>query len=219
MIFHSSARKVSEFVRIKLGSKIINQVDYVKYLDILIDATLTWKHHITEFSKKLAGTTGIFFKVRHFVTPDTLKLLHSSLFCSFTSYGYGISVWGLTHPTTLVPLFRVQKKIIRAISFSDKYAGSSPLFQRLEILKPDDLPNSNLLCFVFQCNQVTSIGTFQIILFPLLQCITATHTASEGDLYGSRINTTLCRVFPRGGETGETPHELYVPPHNSCVPP
>ena len=51
VIFHSFARKVSEFVRIKLGSKIINQVDYVKYLGILIDATLTWKHHITELSK------------------------------------------------------------------------------------------------------------------------------------------------------------------------
>ena len=147
MIFQSSARKVSEFVRINLGSKIISQVDYVKYLGILINATLTWKHHITELSKKLTRTTGIFFKIRNFVTPDTLKLLYYSLFCSFTSYG--ISVWGLTHPTTLVPLFRVQKKIIRAISFSDKCASSSPLFQRLELLKLNDLHTFNLLCFVF----------------------------------------------------------------------
>ena len=28
----------------------------------------------------------------------------------------------------------------------------------------------------------------------------------------------LYRVFPSGG-TGGTTHELYVPPHNSCVPP
>ena len=80
----------------------------MKYLGIFIDATLTWKHHITELSKKLARTTGIFFKIRHFVTLDTLKLLYYLLSCSFTSYG--ISVWGLTHPTTLVPLFRIQKK-------------------------------------------------------------------------------------------------------------
>ena len=108
VIFYSSARKVSEFVRINLGSKIISQVDYVKYLGILIDAILIWKHHITELSKKLARTTGIFFKITHYVTPDTLKLLYYSLFCSFTSYG--ISVWRLIHPTTLVPFFRVQKK-------------------------------------------------------------------------------------------------------------
>ena len=29
-----------------------------------------------------------------------------------------------------------------------------------------------------------------------------------------------CRVFPSGGGgLGGTPHELYVSPHNSCVPP
>ena len=46
VIFHSFVRKVSEFVRIKLGLTIINQVHYVKYLGILIDATVTWRHHI-----------------------------------------------------------------------------------------------------------------------------------------------------------------------------
>ena len=60
VIFHSSARKVSEFVRIKLDSKIINRVDYVKYLGILIDATLTWKHHITELSKNWLGQLASF---------------------------------------------------------------------------------------------------------------------------------------------------------------
>ena len=30
---------------------------------------------------------------------------------------------------------------------------------------------------------------------------------------------TVSRVFPSGGGTGGSPHELYVPPHNSCVPP
>ena len=73
-----------------------------------------------------------------------------------------------------MPLFRVQKKNIRAISFSDKYASSSPLFQRLEILKLNDLHTFNLLCFVFQCNQGTSIGQ-----------------ALKGDMYVSGINTTL----------------------------
>ena len=162
----------------------------MRYLGILIDATLIWKHHITELSKKLARTTGIFFKIRHFVTPHTLKLLCYSWFCSFTSYG--ISVWGFTHPTTLVPLFRVQKKIIRAISFSDKYASSSPLFQKLEILKLNDLHTLNPLCFVFQCNQVTSIGPFQNYFIPLTSVYNYnTRKVSKGDMYVYGINTTL----------------------------
>ena len=60
------------------------------------------------------------------VSSETLKLLYYSLFYSFLSYG--IPTWGLTHPTTLDPLFRVQKKVNRAITFSGKFDSSSTLF-------------------------------------------------------------------------------------------
>ena len=93
VIFHSLTTVINEFIRIKFGSRTINQSsNYVKYLGVLVDSTLTWKPHIIELSKKLARTVGIFFKIRHHVTPETLKLLYYSLFFSFTSYG--ISVWG-----------------------------------------------------------------------------------------------------------------------------
>ena len=91
-----------------------------------------------------------------------------------------------------MPLFRIQKKIIRTISFSDKYASSSPLFQRLEILKLNDLHTFNLLCFVFQHNQVTSTGPFQNYFVPLTSVYNYnTRKASKGDMYVSGINTTL----------------------------
>ena len=114
--------------------------------------------------------------------------MYYSLFCSFTSYG--ISVWGLTHPTTLMPLFRVQKKIIRVISFSDKYASSSPFFQRLEILKLNDLHTFNLLSF--SVIRLLSIGPFQTYFIPLTSVYNySTRKASKGDMYVSSINTTL----------------------------
>ena len=76
------------------GPQIHRSVDYlsvdynsVKYLGILVDSTLTWKPHVTELSKKLATTSGIFFKIRHHVSHETLRLLYYSLFYSFISYG------------------------------------------------------------------------------------------------------------------------------------
>ena len=126
VIFHSSAKNLNEFIRIKLGSKVINRVQYIKYLGILVDATLSWKPQIIELSKKLARTTGIFYKIRHHVSSETLKLLYCSLFYSFLSYG--IPTWDLTHPTALDPLFKVQKKVIRAITCSGQFNSSSPLF-------------------------------------------------------------------------------------------
>ena len=78
----------------------------MKFLGVLLDPNLNWKPHITELSKKLARTVSVFFKIRHFVPLDTLKLLCYSLFYPFVSYG--IAVWGLTHKTLIntVLLFR-----------------------------------------------------------------------------------------------------------------
>ena len=110
VIFHSPAKKLNEFIRIKPGSKAINHVQSIRYLGILVGVTLSWKPQTIELSKKLARTVSIFYKIRHYVSSETLKLLYYSLFYSFLSYG--ILTWGLTHPRTLNPLFRVQKKDI-----------------------------------------------------------------------------------------------------------
>ena len=61
-------------------------------------------------SKKLARTVGIFYKVRHLMSLETLKILYYSLFYSFVSYG--ITVWGLTHKSYLDPIIIAQKKIL-----------------------------------------------------------------------------------------------------------
>ena len=141
--------------------------NYVKYLGILVDSTLTWKPHITQLSKKRSRSVGIFFKIRHYVTPETLKLLYYSLFYSFISYG--ISVWGLTHPTILEPLCKVQKKVVRtiALSLSDKYSHSSPLFHNLELLQLRDIHPLNLLCFVYECRFHAPIVPFEEFFIPL----------------------------------------------------
>ena len=101
VIFHSPSKIINQFIRIKLGSNPLNRTEYIKYLGILVNSTLSWRAHITELSKKktLARTTGIFFKMGHCVSLESLKLLYFSLFYSFVSYG--ITVWGLTHPTIL----------------------------------------------------------------------------------------------------------------------
>ena len=84
VIFHSKARKINEFIRIKIGSKTIKRENCVKYPGILVDSTLTWKPHITQLSKKLSRSVGIFFKIRHYVTSERLKLLYYLLFYSLS---------------------------------------------------------------------------------------------------------------------------------------
>ena len=66
-----------------------------------------------------------------------MRSLYFSLFESHLSYG--LPVWGSANQALIQKLFILQKKALRAITFSDFRAHSSPLFKDLHILKIHDL--------------------------------------------------------------------------------
>ena len=122
---------------------------YVKFLGVLLDENLSWKYHLTELSKKLARTCGMFFKIRHFLPIHVLVCLYNSLFSPFLQYG--ILIWGLTYETHINPVFLLQQRAVRAISFEHYTAPSTPIFSDLKILKLQDLFHLKLLTFVYEC--------------------------------------------------------------------
>ena len=117
---------------------------------------------MTELSKKLACTCGMFFKVRHFLPITVLICLYTSLFSPFLQYG--ILVWGLTYETYINPVFLLQKRVIRAISFHT-YAAPSPIFNDLKILQLHDLFQLKFLSFVYECVTKISPASFHFLLF------------------------------------------------------
>ena len=189
MLFPLPSKKINDPIRIRLGWKTITQLNHVKYLGILIDSTLNWKPHVSELSKKLARNCRIFYKIRHFVKAETLKLLYNSLFHSFLSYG--ITARGLTHPPITNPLYKLQKKIIHAICFEDKYDHTTPLFHRLKTLKLYDIHSLKLLCFVYDFTKDQSITYFNNF-FTLVHSVHQhfTRQASTGNLFSHIVNTT-----------------------------
>ena len=148
IIFKSPQHPSLQSVNIKFGKLPINQTCYVKFLGVLLDEKLSWKYHLTELSKKLARTHGMFFKIRHFLPIHVLVCFYNSLFSPFLQYG--ILVWGLTYETHINPAFLLQKRDVRAISFAHYTAPSTPIFSDLKILKLQDLCHLRLLSFVYQ---------------------------------------------------------------------
>ena len=122
--FHSPQKKVAEKIIIKFMKRKIQRKISVKFLGVLLDSNLRWKSHITELSKKLSRTIGIFCKIRHFAPLEILKALHFSLFYSFVSYG--IAVWALTHKSLLDPIIVSQKKILRILNFKEPNFHTCP---------------------------------------------------------------------------------------------
>ena len=136
-IFRPLARPLENRIVLTLAGKKIFESKKVKYLGIILDDRLTWRIHINELCKKLGRTVGMLFKLRHQCNKRILRSLYFSLFESHLSYG--LPVWGSANQTLRQKLSLLQKKAIRAISFADFHAHTSPLFKDLNILKVDDL--------------------------------------------------------------------------------
>ena len=148
IIFHSPQNTLDQTVNIKIGKEHVKQAKYVKFLGLLLDENLNWEYHLSELSKKLARTCGIFFKIRHLLPTSVLTSLYNSLFASFLQYG--IIVWGLTYDIHTKPIYLLQKKVVRAIAFKSFTSPSAPIFSDLKILKLYDLLDLKLLIFVFE---------------------------------------------------------------------
>ena len=77
------------------------------------------------------------YKIRYQCNKKVLRSLYFSLFASHLSYA--LPVWGSANQVLIHNLNILQKKAIRAITFSDYHAHTSPIFKKLGILKIEDL--------------------------------------------------------------------------------
>ena len=64
---------------------------------------------------KIAKSNGILYKIRNFLDRNTFTYLYN--FFVFSYLIYGIEVWGNTNAVHLDPIIKIQKKIVRTITF------------------------------------------------------------------------------------------------------
>ena len=140
IIFRPPRKKLEKRIYLTLNGVKLYESPKIKYLGIILDNRLTWKHHIHELSKKLNRAVGMIYKIRDNCTRSVLRSLYFSLFNSHLSYG--IPVWGKSIYSH--KLLLIQKKIVRAISFSKYSAPTKPIFKDLNILRFDDIFKSQI---------------------------------------------------------------------------
>ena len=112
------------------------------------------------------------------------------MFYAFVSYG--IAVWGLTHKTVIYTVFLIQKKILKAVTFSDTTVHSDPIFSRLGLLKVGDIFQLQLLSFMYDCYHGLVPSYFSSYFTPVASMHHYdTRAASRGDLFLQRKNTFI----------------------------
>lgn len=143
IIFRPPRTKLDERITLSLNRQTIFESTKIKYLGVLMDSRLTWKHHIFELRKKLNRAVGMIYKMKNIGCDHHItRSLYYSLFQSHLTYG--LCVWGSAKNEYVHKLFLTQKRAIRAIAGLDFNAPTEDAFRNLQILKIYDLYNLQL---------------------------------------------------------------------------
>lgn len=135
MVFGNRNKSVDE--KVMIDDKEIEQVKFTKFLGVLIDDQLNWLHHIDNVRKKLSKCIAAIYRVRNLVNYDALVLLYNTLFVPHLNYCS--EIWANTYQSNLIKLTVLQKRVIRIINKVSRRYHTSSLFNKMYILKFNDL--------------------------------------------------------------------------------
>ena len=144
----------------------LEQVNYIKFLGLVIDDKLQWHHHIEHCRKKVSSGIYAMNSVKNIVTCEHLRILYFSLVHPYLLYG--ISIWGNTYMKYTRKLVILQKKAIRAMNKASYNESSSPLFAKSRVLKFQDLQNLQICRLMYDTahgylpDSVTSLFDYQL---------------------------------------------------------
>jgi hypothetical protein len=133
---------------IKIANEALTQVETTKFLGIYLDSKLSFKKHLTYIKGKVARGIGIICKARKLLNRDTLSNLYYSFV--YPHIVYCIEVWGNAADEHVNPLYLLQKKCVRIISNSSKFASSKPLFMSLEFLTISQIYAFRMFLFCYK---------------------------------------------------------------------
>lgn len=146
-IYFNSFRERNYSLAIRLNNSLVRQSSNSKILGIIIDECLNWKVQIDDLYNKIQPLLYQIFKIRYIVYIDTLMMLYYGYFYSRVSYS--IIFWG-GHSNHLYKIFRLQKKIIRAIFGLDYFSPCKHFFIKHNILTIPSLLIYESILFVFK---------------------------------------------------------------------
>ena len=90
------------------------------------------------------------YRARNCLTENSLRKLYFAYIYPYLIYC--IEIWGISPQTHLKPLFLLQKKLVRIMTFSTYYAHTDPLFKDMEILIIDKIVIHRIGILMYKLN-------------------------------------------------------------------
>ena len=132
VLFRSRNKKPAQSINISINNENIKQEKHTTFLGIVIDEFLTWYNHLDLVGKKMIKCAAIISRMRYYITLNSLKLIYYALVYPYLIYGN--LIWGNTYKSRIQKSMKIQKKIVRLMTFKSYFEHTEPIFQELQIL-------------------------------------------------------------------------------------
>ncbi len=158
---------------IMIDNTLIHPVEHTKFLGVIIDQNLSWKHHISKITNQVSKNIGILRKLRSTFPKHILFSLYNTLILPYISYSNiawaitdntldpSLCPWTDTYNSKLDHIFKLQKKAIRIINNTDYLTHSKPMFHNLKTLNIYDINKLQTGLFMFRYNSNTLPNSFK----------------------------------------------------------
>ena len=172
----------------------IEQKDLIKYLGVMIDKKVNWKYHISFICSRMLRNTGIFYKLRHYLTPMQQRQIYYNLVYPYITYAP--VAWGSTYRSHISQLQTMQNNISGIIFFETMYGKNTsnalPLLNPLDILTINNIYELHALKFFHNWhNQKLSSIFNKIFLFIKEVHLYNTRHVLKNNLYKTRFRTNV----------------------------
>ena len=145
MVFHYPQKRISNMkLKLLINRTQIEQVKEFCFLGVVFDECLTWKAHVQKIGGKISMANGTLSRLKKFIPQEVLKIIYNSLILPHLNFG--ILLWG--HNSKRI--FRLQKWAVRAVTSSKYNAHTNPIFQKLRLIKLEDIRNLSYLKFHYK---------------------------------------------------------------------
>ena len=160
LMLFSGFKKTKPSIDPKMEGESISETVKSKFLGVILDNKLSWKDHIAYISGKTARGIGIILKARKYLLKESMIGLYYSFIYPYLIYRN--HVWGLACKTHLDYLIKLQKRAIRIIVGVHPRTHTEPLFQKLKLLKCEDINKYLIgrLMFRIQNNELPIFQNF-----------------------------------------------------------
>ncbi len=145
-ILYTQKNKPISTIELKIGQQKIEEVEYSKYLGLVLDNKLNWEDHIEALKRKCSPMLGAIFRCRQYLNTASKYSIHNSYFLS--RLRYLITAWGNCSKTKFEKAERLQNKIIKIIFNFDFLTPTMNIYRDTQIL-----PLSKLMIYE-QCKMV-----------------------------------------------------------------